>query len=62
MGALSDCFEDADIPYQPFVQLLVDDLAGLPDHEVHRRVGGDVEGLSRIVPDVARGVPTQSAA
>ena len=44
---LGSCFEDADIPYQPFVQLLVDDLAGLPDHEVHRRVGGDVEGLSR---------------
>jgi hypothetical protein len=36
---LGSCFEDLGVPYGPFVQALMADVAGLADAEVRRRVG-----------------------
>ncbi len=50
---LGMCFEDAEAPYQPFVQAIADDLATLSDVSVRRRVGSDT-ALAQIIPDLAR--------
>ncbi len=50
---LGSCFEDVQLAYQPFVHALSDDLAGLPDGEVRRRVGNDGPALARVLPHQA---------
>lgn len=47
---MGSCFEDAQVPYQPFVQALTDDLAGLSGVEVRRRVGPDGRALGHLLP------------
>jgi hypothetical protein len=50
---LGMCFEDAEAPYQPFVQAIADDLAALSDVSVRRRVASDA-ALAQIIPGLAR--------
>jgi DNA-binding CsgD family transcriptional regulator len=51
---LGMCFEDAEAPFQPFVQAIGDDLAGLSEVSVRRRAGNDAAVLARIIPRLAR--------
>jgi hypothetical protein len=51
---LGTCVEDAESPFQPFVQAIADDLAALSDVSVRRRAGSDTATLARIVPCLAR--------
>jgi DNA-binding CsgD family transcriptional regulator len=51
---LGMCFEDAEAPFQPFVQAIGDDLADLSEVSVRRRAGNDAAVLARIIPDLAR--------
>jgi tetratricopeptide (TPR) repeat protein len=51
---LGTCVEDAESPFQPFVQAIADDLAALSDVSVRRRAGSDAATLARIVPGLAR--------
>ena len=53
---LGMCFEDAEAPFQPFVQAITDDLTGLSDVSIRRRAGADAAVLARIVPRLAREV------
>ena len=53
---LGMCFEDAEAPFQPFVQAITDDLTGLSDVSIRRRAGTDAAVLARIVPRLAREV------
>jgi tetratricopeptide (TPR) repeat protein len=53
---LGMCFEDAEAPFQPFVQAITDDLAGLSDVSIRRRAGTDAAVLARIVPCLAEQV------
>ena len=50
---LGMCFEDAEAPYQPFVQAIADDLAALSEVSVRRRVASDA-ALAQIIPGLAR--------
>src|SRR5262245_35187608 len=50
------CFEDAEAPFQPFVQAITDDVMGLSDVSIRRRAGTDAAVLGRIVPRLARDV------
>jgi hypothetical protein len=47
---LGSCFEDAQAPYQPFVQALTDDLTDLARTEMRRRVANDVRALGWLLP------------
>jgi len=51
---LGMCFEDAEAPFQPFVQAIGDDLAGLSEVSVRRRAGNDAATLARIIPRLAQ--------
>jgi hypothetical protein len=51
---LGTCVEDAESPFQPFVQAIAHDLAALSDVSVRRRAGADTATLARIVPGLAR--------
>ena len=53
---LGMCFEDAEAPFQPFVQAITDDLTGLSDVSIRRRAGTDAAVLARIVPRLAQEV------
>jgi tetratricopeptide (TPR) repeat protein len=53
---LGMCFEDAEAPFQPFVQAITDDLTGLSEVALRRRAGTDAAVLARIVPRLAREV------
>jgi DNA-binding CsgD family transcriptional regulator len=50
---LGSCFEDAQAPYQPFVQAVTEDLTDLTDSEGRRRAGIDGRALERLLPDLA---------
>lgn len=47
---LGQCYEDLGRPYEPFVQALAADLAGVPDVEARRRLGSDGAQLLRLLP------------
>ena len=49
---LGSCFEDLGVPYEPFVQALTTDVAGLADAEVRRRVGTHGRTLAGLVPEL----------
>ena len=49
---LGSCFEDVQLPYDPFVQAIRDDAAGVAAAEVRRRVGAAPGPLARMVPDL----------
>jgi tetratricopeptide (TPR) repeat protein len=51
---LGMCFEDAEVPFQPFVEVIADDLADLSEVAVRRRAASDTEALARIIPGLAR--------
>jgi hypothetical protein len=51
---LGTCFEDAEAPFQPFVQAIDDDLSTLSELSVRRRVASDAAALARIIPGLAR--------
>ena len=51
---LGMCFEDAEAPFQPFVQAIADDLSALSEVSVRRRAGSDAAALARIIPGLAR--------
>jgi hypothetical protein len=51
---LGMCFEDAEAPYQPFVQAIADDLSDLSDVAVRRRAASDTATLARLIPELAR--------
>ena len=51
---LGMCFEDADAPFQPFVQAIADDLATLSEVSARRRAASDTAALARIIPGLAR--------
>ncbi|MGH9136914.1 MAG: ATP-binding protein [Acidimicrobiales bacterium] len=59
---LGSCFEDLQLPYEPFVQAINDDASGLPDIELRRRAGSAAERLARIVPELAGRVQAPVAA
>jgi DNA-binding SARP family transcriptional activator/tetratricopeptide (TPR) repeat protein len=49
---LGSCFEDLGLPYEPFVQALKADMAGLANAEVRRRVGTHRRAMARLVPEL----------
>ena len=51
---LGSCFEDSDAPYQPFVQAIETDIAGVSDSTLRRWVDADASSLGRIVPEIDR--------
>jgi DNA-binding CsgD family transcriptional regulator len=51
---LGMCGEDAEAPFQPFVQAIGDDVAALSEVSVRRRAGSDTAALARIIPGLAR--------
>jgi hypothetical protein len=51
---LGVCFEDAEAPFQPFVQAIADDLSDLSEVAVRRRAATDRATLARIIPDLDR--------
>jgi class 3 adenylate cyclase/DNA-binding CsgD family transcriptional regulator len=59
---LGSCFEDGQMPFQPFVQAIGDDLAASDGPEIHRRVGGDAGALSRLFPSLRDGTSSKAIA
>jgi tetratricopeptide (TPR) repeat protein len=59
---LGVCFEDAETPFQPFVQAIADDLAALSEVSVRRRAAADTAALARIIPGLARRAGVVAAA
>ena len=51
---LGMCFEDAEAPFQPFVEAIADDLSTLSEVSVRRRAASDTAALARIIPGLAR--------
>jgi hypothetical protein len=51
---LGRCFEDADAPFQPFVEAIGDDVAALSEVAVRRRAASDAAALAGIIPGLAR--------
>jgi len=51
---LGTCSEDAEAPFEPFVQVIADDLSALSEISVRRRVASDTAALARIIPGLAR--------
>ncbi|MGH6693136.1 MAG: AAA family ATPase, partial [Gammaproteobacteria bacterium] len=51
---LGTCSEDAEAPFQPFVQVIADDLSALSEISLRRRVASDTAALARIIPGLAR--------
>jgi hypothetical protein len=47
---LGSCFEDLGVPYEPVVQALTADVAGLADAEVRRRVGTHGRAMAGLGP------------
>ncbi len=47
---LGSCTDGTQVPYQPFVEMLTDDLAAISDFELRRRSHGHEQGLARIIP------------
>ena len=58
---LGSCFEDSDEPYQPFVQAIETDIAGVSDSTLRRWVDADASSLGRIVPEIDRRCDRPSA-
>ena len=59
---LGTCFEDAEAPFQPFVQAIADDLASLSEVSLRRRAAFDTPALARIIPGFARRAGTVAPA
>jgi len=59
---LGSCFEDSDAPYQPFVQAIETDIAGVSDSTLRRWVDSDSSSLGRIVPEIDRRCDRPTAA
>lgn len=53
---LGVCVEDAEAPFQPFVQAIADDLSALSGVSVRRRASSDAAALAQIIPGLARRV------
>ena len=51
---LGTCSEDAEAPFQPFVEAIGDDLSALSEVSVRRRMASDTAALARIIPGLAR--------
>jgi hypothetical protein len=51
---LGVCFEDAEAPFQPFVQAIAEDVASHSEVAVRRRAASDAAALARIIPGLAR--------
>ena len=51
---LGSCFEDSDARYQPFVQAIETDIAGVSDSTLRRWVDAEASSLGRIVPEIDR--------
>jgi DNA-binding CsgD family transcriptional regulator len=54
------CFEDVSSPYGPFAEAIGGDARDLPATEIRRRAGGDGLALSRIVPELAGALGTDT--
>ena len=55
------CFEDARSPYGPFAAAIAGDAPGLPATEIRRRVAGDGDELSQVVPELANALDVTGA-
>jgi DNA-binding SARP family transcriptional activator len=58
---LGACFEDADEPYGPFAQAVVDDASDLGAAQLDRRAGGNGDAIARLAPRLAARLPTSDA-
>lgn len=51
---LGACTSGAQVPYQPFVEALAEAVASAPEGQLRADIGGQVQPIARILPDVTR--------